>query len=133
MRPVFERLLAEAAEAILVVDPGRDAIRYANRGAATLLGIERDELLATSISSINRGQDGALRAFFAAVRERGYARTHVLSLRRVSGGSFPADVSGMRVRSASELVLVLVRDRSEHRHRPAAPRGDDPSPGDVRH
>src|SRR5262249_23462575 len=52
----LERLVADAADAVLVFDAAGDRIRYVNGGACRLLGYERSELLTVRISSLYSGQ-----------------------------------------------------------------------------
>jgi PAS domain S-box-containing protein len=111
-----ERLVARAADAVLVLDPAGDRIRYANRGACRLLGYEPAELLAVRISSIYPGQAAQLDAFLARVIEDGQAWTRSLSLRARGGTSFPVENCALLIEIGPRaLVLLLARDRSRHR------------------
>ena len=116
MRPSLERLFADAAQAVLVLDPTADRIRYANGGACRLLGYEPAELLKVPISSIYRAQASELDAFLSLVVEYGHGWTKSLSLRTSGGRSLPAEIFAVLVeRGAQLLVLVLAGDRSQHR------------------
>jgi PAS domain S-box-containing protein len=116
MSASLERLLADAAEAVLVLDPADDRIRYANEGACRLLGYERTQLLAVRISSLYSGQAALLETFLARVTEHGQGWTRNVSLRARNGTSFPADNCALLIDAGSRtLVLLLARDRSRHR------------------
>jgi PAS domain-containing protein len=121
---VLERPFAGAAQAVLVLDPADDRIWYANGGACSLLGFEPAELSAIPISSIYAGQVSELDAFLARVIECGHGWTKNLSPRASSGASFPADSFALLLqRGGRPLVLVLARDRSQHRR----PRREPPA------
>jgi PAS domain S-box-containing protein len=116
MSASHERLVADAADAVLVLDPAADRIRYANGGAHRLLGYERGELLGVRISSIYPAQAAQLDAFLAGVVEHGLGWTRSLCLRARSGTSFPAENCAVLIATVSApLVLLLARDRSRHR------------------
>ncbi len=112
----LERLFADAAHAVLVLDPADDRIRYANRCACLLLGYERAELSAIALRAISSDQAPELRSFLARVVESGHGWTKSLSLRTSRGVSLPAEMIALVIeRGARPLVLVLARDRSQHR------------------
>jgi PAS domain S-box-containing protein len=116
MNRFTKRLFADAAHAVLVLDPAGDRIRYANRSGCRLLGYELSELLATPISSVYREQASELERFLARVIEYGHGWTKSLTLRTSRGASIPAEIFALPIeRGARPLVLVLAADRSQHR------------------
>jgi PAS domain S-box-containing protein len=116
MNRLTKRLFADAAHAVLVLDPAGDRIRYANGSGCRLLGYELSELLATPISSIYREQASELERFLARVIEYGHGWTKNLTLRTSRGASIPAEIFALPIeRGAQPLVLVLAADRSQHR------------------
>jgi hypothetical protein len=109
--------VAEAADAILVLSPATDGILYANEGGCRLLECELTELLALPISALYNEQSAQLHAFFADAIEYGQGWTRNLSPRTRGGRPFPAEHCALPIHrgSSSALVLLLVRDRSQHR------------------
>jgi PAS domain S-box-containing protein len=116
---LIERVFSRAGEPIFVLDPARDGIRYANRCACVLLGYDVDELLSMPISTLFRAEAPAVEAFLSAIERHGHGWTTALTLRTNAGAILPAELLAFRVLSDEHLyVLVLAKDRSEHRSRP---------------
>ena len=116
--PRFEQLLEHARDAAFVLDPMEDRFLAANPAVCAMLGYSLEELLATPASSIHRGELPQLHDILTRVLHDGHASTVTLTCRARSGRRLPTEMM-LRAfrRDGCVYVLVLVRDRSEHRGR----------------
>jgi PAS domain S-box-containing protein len=107
------RLFSRADHPIFVLDPGRDAIRYANSRACSLLGYGVDELLTASASSLFSAPKRTLQAFLEAILMQGEGSETACTLRTKSGAPLRAELLAFRLRSEEHpYVLVLANVRS---------------------
>jgi PAS domain-containing protein len=117
------RLVGGAEDLILVLDAARDRVRWANRRARELLGYGLAELRAMPIAGLGPPGDAELAMLLRAVERQGQGWTAALPLRTKAGAFIPAELLALRLLTRGRpCVLVLARDRSEHRGR-GAPRG----------
>jgi PAS domain-containing protein len=65
------RLFSCAGHPILVLDPVRDRIRYANNCACRVLGYAADELLAVPASAIFPAESRGLKSFLDSIEQQG--------------------------------------------------------------
>ena len=113
------RAFSCARHPVLVLDPDRDAIRYANRRACRLLGYHIDELLGLPGSAVLSAEGGAPEEFLDAVVKRGEGSRSTLGLRAKSGALLPAELVAFRFRSDGQrYLLVLANRRGRGRDRP---------------
>lgn len=114
----FERLLDQASDAALILDPLEDRILAANAAGCAMLGYALEELLDTPISRIHPGELPQLRDFVTAVLREGYGSTITLTCRTKSGQYLPTEMTLWAFGGGSHVyLLALLRDRSEHRAR----------------
>lgn len=113
-----EELFELARDAALILDPMGDRILAANSAACELLGLSREQLLATPISRIHPGELSQLQEFVGGVLHDGHGTTITLTCRIRSGRCLPAEMSLYAFDGNGRVrLLALVRDRSEHRDR----------------
>jgi PAS domain S-box-containing protein len=113
------RVFSHAGHPIFVLDPDRNAVRYANGCACSVLGYGVDELLARSISAVFLAERGALEAFLEAIVKQGEGWTTTLGLRAKSGALLPAELLAFRFRTGGQrYVLVLADTRGPGRGPP---------------
>ena len=123
MTPLLKRPFADASDAVLVVDPIEDLVLYANRSAYELLGSESEDVLGLSPTALFPGQERALTTFLAKAVRTGYERTTALGFRRGLSGWSPGELSALIVKwRGRRVLLVLLRDRSDHRRSAAGER-----------
>jgi len=121
--PLLRRPFADASDAVLVVDPVEDVVLYANRGAYELVGSGSEAVLGLSATALFPGQERALTTFLAEAVRTGYGRTTALGFRRGVSGWSPGELSAMIVKwRGRRVLLVLLRDRSDHRRSAAGER-----------
>lgn len=83
-----------------------------------MLGYTRDELLATPVSSIHRGELPQLHEFLRRVLRDRRGSTIKLTCRTKRGQFLPTEMSLHAFdRGGRTCILGLVQDRSEHRQR----------------
>ncbi|HET7703922.1 MAG TPA: GAF domain-containing protein [Candidatus Limnocylindrales bacterium] len=113
----FKRLLDATGDAVLMLDPERGRIVYANRGAATQLERPVEDLIGSSIvEHVESPGIAAVEAALATMAEgRDVARTETIGLRRASGGTLPVEVRLEHVASDAGPVriLAIARDISD--------------------
>ena len=113
----FKRLLDATGDAVLMLDPERGRIVYANRGAATQLERPVADLIGSSIAEhVESPGVAAVEAALAAMAEGGdAARTERIDLRRAGGDTLPVEVRLEHVASDAGPVriLAIARDISE--------------------
>ena len=113
------RLFSRARHPIFVLDPGRDAVRYANRCACLLLGYDAGELLALPASAVFWSEGGALEPFLDTIVRQGDGWATNFELRAKPGLLLPADLLACRFRSDGQpYILVLANTRRPDRARP---------------
>jgi formate hydrogenlyase transcriptional activator len=114
----FEQLLEHARDAAFVLDPMEDRFLAANPAACAMLGYSLEELLATPVSTIHRGELPQLLDVVTRVLRDGYGSTVTLTCRARSGRRLPTEMMFRAFRRDGRVcVLALARDRSEHRGR----------------
>ena len=112
----YRNVFLHSNDAILVIDPDRDAILDANPRACELLAYSRDELLNSSISSIHPMEMPALQAFAGSVMLEGHGWTNELSCLTKTGTSLPAEISASIIEFAGRrCVIAMVRDITERK------------------
>lgn len=113
----FKRLLDATGDAVLMLDPDRGRIVYANRGAATQLGRPVEDLIGSSIAEhVAAPGDAVVGAALAALAaDVDAARTETIELRRASGATLPVEVRLEHVASDAGPVriLAIARDISD--------------------
>ena len=106
-------LFWRAGHPILVLDPDRDGIRYANHSACSLLGYTVDDLLATPASAIFRSDRLGLKAFLEAIDSQGEGWTTSFALLTKTGVLLPAELLALAVQGHEQRsVLVLADSRT---------------------
>jgi len=122
----FKTTLDSTLDCVLMFDPERLSLTYANTGAARQLGTSVDELLGSSVLKVEGGFDEeAFRKLLAPLRSgtvpsQTYSTTH----RRVDGGEVPVEVVLQYV-SADEgqgRFVSVARDITERQRAEAAMR-----------
>jgi len=107
-------ILDSVVEAILVFDADTYQIVEANRGAADLLGIARDELLGQSIAEVLRGADAArFASHVAALSMSGVdATTLTLDYLTGDGSSIAVEVvlQPIDLPGGSRVIVAIARD-----------------------
>ena len=122
----YRKVFLHSNDAILVIDPDRDAIMDANPKACELLAFARDELLKLSISAIHPTEMPALQTFARSVMREGHGWTNELSCLTKTGRSAPAEISASTAEFAGRrCIIAMVRDITErqqaaHAHRELA-------------
>ena len=107
------RSFLRAGHPIFVLDPGRDAVRFANWCACSLLGYDIDELLALPASAVFLAEGGVLEGFLEAIVNQRNGLTEALGLRAKSGAVLTAELLAFRFRSDGQrYVLVLAKTRN---------------------
>jgi PAS domain S-box-containing protein len=113
------RSLRDASDPFFVLDPLNDRFVTANTAGCSLLGLPLDELLRTPVSAIHPGELPQLGEVVGRVLRAGHDTTILLTCRTRTGICLPIEMSLTRIDLGDRAyVLGLVRDRSEHRHRP---------------
>jgi PAS domain S-box-containing protein len=117
--PRFEELLDQASDAAFVLDPVEDRFVAANPAGCMMLEHTLEQLLATPVSRIHPGELPQLQEFVSGVLREGHGSTITLTCRTRSGRYLPTEMTLWAFGGESErvYVLVLIRDRSEHRAR----------------
>jgi PAS domain S-box-containing protein len=111
-----DRIIERASEPALIIDPAGDRFLAANEAASAMLGYAREQLLATPVSSIHRGELAQLQAVVAEVLRFGHVTTTTLTYRTVSGECLPVAISLSAFEGDRRILVIgLVHDRSEHR------------------
>ena len=112
------RMFSRARHPIFVLDPDRDAVRYANRCACLLLGYDVGELLALPASAVFWAEGGALEPFLDAIVKQGDGCATNFGLRAKPGTLLRAELLACRFRSDGQsYVLVLANTRRPHQGR----------------
>lgn len=106
-----------APEAMLVLDPGADAIHDANPAATRLLGYPREALRAMRVTALHPDQVPTLIVFTQAVQARGRDWTHALTPRHAEGHALNVEYSGALLPGDPEKILVSLFDLDERRRR----------------
>ncbi|NLT53367.1 MAG: SpoIIE family protein phosphatase [Actinomycetales bacterium] len=115
--PLVERVLAAAADAMLVVD-GTGTIRLVNQLAESLFGYSRAELVGQPVEllvpdSLRQAHSRLTSRFVAHPVTRPMGAGLELSGRRRDGSQFPADISLSAVETEhGQVVIAAVRDLS---------------------
>ena len=110
----YRKVFLHSNDAILVIDPDRDAILDANPRACELLAYSRDELLNSSISEIHPTEMPALETFARSVMREGHSWTNELSCLTKTGRSVPAEISASTTEFAGRrCIIAMVRDIAE--------------------
>jgi len=114
----LDDFLEQTQDAAFVLDPVGDRIVEANAAGRALLGLSREDVLASTISQIHPGELSQLREFVGEALRDGHGTTTTLTCRIASGPCVPAEIA-LYAFAGDERVhlLALVRDRSEHRSR----------------
>jgi PAS domain S-box-containing protein len=113
------RVFEAAGDAAILLDPLADRFVAANAAGCSLLGYPLEELLETPVSGIHPGELTQLQELVGRVLRTGHDTTILLTCRTRAGTYLPVEMSLTRVdRGDRAYLLGLVRDRSEHRHRP---------------
>jgi PAS domain len=111
-------MFSRARHPIFVLDPDRDAVRYANRCACLLLGYDVGELLALPASAVFWAEGGALEPFLDAIVKQGDGWATNFGLRAKPGTLLPSELLACRFRSDGQsYVLVLANTRRPHQGR----------------
>ena len=112
----FVRLLEGAGDPAFVLDPLEDRFVAANDVGAAMLGYTCDELMRTPVSHIHPGELPQLRDFVSRVLRDGHGATIALTCRTRFGTCLPTEMALQAFEDDGRvLILMLVRDRSEHR------------------
>lgn len=112
----FDHLFEGAGDPAFVLDPLRDRFVAAIPAACVLLGYALEELLATPVSRIHRGELPQLRTFVDEVLRTGHGSTIPLTCRTRSGKCLPTDMSlSVFAGDGRVYLLGLIRDWREHR------------------
>ncbi|WP_101069002.1 PAS domain-containing protein [Roseovarius salinarum] len=112
----FDLLFAAQLDPAALIDPERDRFVKANASAEALLGYDRSELAAMSPADIHPHELARLNAFMSNIRRAGSWTADDLSCRTRTGDTVPALIRAQVIEiDGRELVLVLIRDRREHR------------------
>lgn len=112
----FEDLFERARDAAFILDPREDRFLAVNPAGCALLGLGRNDVLKTPISSIHPGELSQLQDFVGGVLRDGHGTTVVLTCRTGSGSCLPIEMSLHAFDgSGASHLLALVIDRSEHR------------------
>ena len=120
---LYRKIFEYSNDAILVIDPARDAILDANPRACAMLGYSPEELLSIPISAVHPQEMEILQAFAQEVFERGRGWTNELSCMTKSGQELPAEISASTVDVAgNKHIIAMVRDMTERRQAEAAER-----------
>lgn len=110
----YRKVFLHSNDAILVIDPDRDAIMDANPKACELLAFTRDELLKLSISAIHLTEMPALQTFARSVMREGHGWTNELSCLTKTGRSVPTEISASTAEFAGRrCIIAMVRDITE--------------------
>jgi hypothetical protein len=111
-----ERIIERTNEPAFIVDPTEDRFVAANDAACTMLGYTREQLLATPVSAVHRGELVQLQNVVAEVLRRGHAMTDALTWRASTGECVPVEMALSALELEGRvLVIGLARDRSGHR------------------
>lgn len=106
------------SDAAFVLDPAEGRFLAANPAACDLLGFTLEELRETPISRIHPGELAQLRELVEGVLRDGHGATTSLTCRTRGGAFLPTEMTLWAFGGDDRVaVLVLVRDRSEHRRR----------------
>ena len=110
------KIFHHSNDAILVSEPAEDRFVDVNPKACTMLGYQREELLATPLSSIHPNDLALLGVFAESVFEKGTGWTNELSCVTKSGVSLPTEISASSMEMSGKLcIIALVRDISERK------------------
>lgn len=113
----FKRLLDATGDAVLMLDPERGRIVYANRGAATQLERPVEDLIGSSIAEhVDSPGVAIIEAALAAMADGvGVARTERIDVRRATGSTLPVEVRLEHVASDAGpiRILAIARDISD--------------------
>lgn len=111
-----ERVLERTNEPALVIDPTEDRFVAANKAACAMLGYTREQLLATPVSAVHRGELAQLQSVVAGVLEQGHGMTDALTCRAFTGECVPVEMALSTIELGGRVLVVgLLRDRSDHR------------------
>jgi len=116
-------LLEAAPEALLVFDPRRDLILFANAALGRLLDCDPTSLIGERHSSLHPSDAPALIVFAESVLETGSGWTTGLPIQTRTGRSLAVECHASRLhRDSAELIISSLRDieqfdrRREHAH-----------------
>lgn len=118
----FEDLFERALDAAFILDPHEDRFLAANPAGCALLGLARNEVLATPVSRVHPGELAQLTEFVDGALRDGHRTTVVLTCRIGTGNCLPIEMSlhAFDGSGGTSHLLALVIDRSEHRRPTAA-------------
>src|SRR5690606_35474257 len=104
-------------DAMVAVEPVADRIIAANPAACTLLGYDRDDLLAHSFTALHPGQLPALIVFTQAIMAKGRYWTHTLSPHHAGGRKLSLEYAGTLVpdHEPGPLILLTLGDLEQRR------------------
>ncbi|HAI28278.1 MAG TPA: histidine kinase, partial [Thalassospira sp.] len=101
----------------LLIHPKTDRIVFANQAAANLLGRSIEELLATSMSALHKGQVPSLVVFSEAAFYHGFAWTRGLDLTRPDGTELKLEHEARPLILDGEEYLTVTISDLDARHR----------------
>lgn len=116
--PRFEQVLDRTSDAAFILEPVEDRFLAASSAGCTMLGYSLEELLQTPVSRIHPGELPHLEGVLRRVLRKGHDSTTTLTCRTRSGTCLPTDMALWAFGDEGRVyLLVLVRDRSDHRGR----------------
>ncbi|KJE35620.1 histidine kinase [Thalassospira sp. HJ] len=101
----------------LLIHPKSDRIVFANQAAANLLGRSIEELLATSVSALHKGQVPSLVVFSEAAFYNGFAWTRGLDMTRPDGTELKLEHEARPLILEGEEYLTVTISDLDARHR----------------
>jgi PAS domain S-box-containing protein len=114
----FERIFEHANDAILLLDPERQAIVDCNPSACELFGYSREQLMNVSTAAVHPEEMDRFREFLDGVMAEGAGWTGELDCYTADGNLVPTEISASRLLvDGRPHVLALIRDLSERHDR----------------
>ena len=121
----FGGIFESCASPLILLEPMGDRIVDANPAACRLFGYDRAMLRTVRFSALHPGQLPALIVFTEGVLAKGSFWTRGLTARNAAGEELTVEYSGSVIQSeGARLVLLLVSDLQERKHRDADTEAD---------